>query len=145
MLVHRLSSLVIGVLSLWPDGRKYLKRDCCFLSRHLQLIIIYLSPFHWTLCSLTARLSKSCGLNKENSATCQFRYFVSPRDVWVRHRIALSCIQSQPTLRDLRWQDSNNLLHRSLVIYAYHNKCGAFVPFCPVICNSQKGAHALVV
>lgn len=105
-------------------------------------IIIYLSPCHWTLCSVTARLNKWCGLNRENSATGQFRYCVSLRDVGVRHPIALSfCIQSQPTLRDLLWQDSNSLLQRSLEIYAYHNNSGAVVPFCPVICKTARNAQ----
>lgn len=105
-------------------------------------IIIYLSPCYWTLCSVTARLNKWCGLNRENSATGQFRYCVSLRDVGVIHPIALSfSIQSQPTLRDLLWQDSNNLLQRSLEIYAYHNKSGAFVPFCPVICKTARNAQ----
>lgn len=103
--------------------------------------IIYLSPCHWTLCSVTARLNKWCGLNRENSATGQFRYCVSLRDVGVIHPIALSCIQSQPTLRDLLWQDSNNSLQRSLEIYAYHNNSGAFVPFCPIICKTARNAQ----
>jgi len=37
-------------------------------------IIISVSPCHWTLCNVTARLNKWCGLNRENSATGQFRY-----------------------------------------------------------------------